>query len=123
KLLAGEWHPPFNADEPVPVSAEEGIARNLRLEIGDELVFDVQGVPVPARIASLREVDWRQLSPNFFFVFPPGSLEGAPAMHMIVTRVDSAEQSARLQRDVVRQFPNVSAADLRLILQTIDSVL
>ncbi|HHY86690.1 MAG TPA: FtsX-like permease family protein [Verrucomicrobia bacterium] len=124
KLVAGEWHPPArNPDDPIPISAEVGIAETLHLGIGDELVFDVQGVPVPARIASLREVDWRRLSPNFFFVFPPGSLEGAPAMHMVVTRVESSEQSARLQRDVVRLFPNVSAADLTLVLQTIESVL
>jgi len=123
-LLSGSWHQRVdNSGEPVPISAEEGIARNLRVGLGDEIVFDVQGVSVPARIASLRKVDWRRLSPNFFFVFPLGAIDDAPAMHMIVTRIASSEQSARLQREVVRQFPNVSAVDLMLILQTLNSVL
>jgi putative ABC transport system permease protein len=124
KLLSGDWHARVtDPDEPVPVSMEQGIVRNLRLELGDEIVFDVQGVPIPARLASIREVDWRRLSPNFFVVFPLGSIEEAPAMHMIVTRIGSGEQSARLQREIVRQFPNVSAVDLTLVLQTIDTVL
>ncbi|HYG22322.1 MAG TPA: FtsX-like permease family protein [Verrucomicrobiae bacterium] len=124
KLLEGTWHSRVeNVNDPIPVSLEEGIARNLHVGIGDEIEFDVQGVPVRTRVASLREVDWRRLSPNFFVVFPEGAIEEAPAMHMMVTRVQSSEQSARLQREVVRQFPNVSAADLTLILQTVGSVL
>lgn len=124
KLIAGTWHPQMESREaPIPVSLEEGIARNLKVTLGDEIVFDVQGVPVQTRVASLRQVDWRRLSPNFFVVFPPRTIEDAPAMTMMVTRVQSSEQSARLQREIVRQFPNVSAADLTLVLQTVSSVL
>jgi putative ABC transport system permease protein len=124
KLLSGTWHPSVASREaPIPVSLEDGIARNLKVTLGDEIVFDVQGVPVRTTVASLREVDWRRLSPNFFVVFPPGTIDDAPAMTMMVTRVASSEQSARLQREIVRQFPNVSAADLTLILQTVSSVL
>jgi putative ABC transport system permease protein len=110
-------------DGPIPVSVETGIAKTLEVGLGDELVFDVQGVPLTTKIASLREVDWRRLQPNFFVVFPRGSLEEAPAFHVFVTRVESSEQSARLQRQVVRQFPNVSTIDLTLVLQTVDSVI
>jgi len=124
KLLSGTWHSTVaNSNEPVPVSVEEGVARNLRVGLGDQIVFDVQGVPVTTRVASIRQVDWRRLAPNFFVVFPAGVLEEAPATHMIVTRLNSSEQSARLQSEIVRQYPNVSAADLTLILQTVDSVL
>jgi putative ABC transport system permease protein len=86
------------------------------------MVFDVQGLPMTTRVASLREVDWRRVQPNFFVVFPTGVLEEAPAFHVLLTRVGSAGQSAALQRAVVQNFPNVSAIDLTLILQTLDSV-
>ncbi len=123
QLTAGQWYTQIEADEaPIPVSVETGIAKNLGVDLGDELVFDVQGVPLKTRVASLREVDWRRLQPNFFVVFPPGALEEAPAFHVFVTRVESSDQSARLQREVVRQFPNVSTIDLTLVLQTVDSV-
>jgi putative ABC transport system permease protein len=123
-LIAGRWHRSVSNDtEVVPVSLEQGIAKELLVGLGDELVFDVQGVPLKTRVASLREVDWRRVQPNFFVVFPRGVLEGAPAMHVVVTRVSSSGESARLQREVVQKFPGVSAIDLTLILQTLDSIL
>jgi putative ABC transport system permease protein len=73
-------------------------------------------------VASLREVEWRRMEPNFFVVFPEGVLEAAPKFFVAATRVESAEHSARVQRAVVRELPSVSAIDLTLILQTLDSV-
>ena len=74
-------------------------------------------------MASLREVDWRRVQPNFFVLFPRGPLDDAPAFHVLVTRVDTPEASARLQRTAVQQYPNVSAIDLTLVLRTVDQVL
>jgi putative ABC transport system permease protein len=82
----------------------------------------VQGVPVKARVDSLRQVDWRRMQPNFFLVFPEGALEAAPKFHIMALRVADAAQSARVQQAVVRDHPNVSAIDLALIIQTIDGV-
>ncbi len=124
KLLAGTWYTQFtNSAGVIPISIEQGIAHDLGVGLGDELVFNVQGVGVKTRAASLREVDWRRMQPTFFVVFPPGSLEGAPAFFALVTRSGSAEKSAALQRSVVQKFSNVSVIDLRLILNTIDALL
>jgi putative ABC transport system permease protein len=124
KLIAGEWEPRVeDASLPIPVSLEDGIARRLKVGLGDELVFDVQGVPITTRVASLREVEWRRLHPNFFVVFPTGVLEEAPSFYILLTRVASGEQSAQMQREIVKRFPNVSTVDLTLILGTVDSVL
>ncbi len=110
-------------DELHPVSLEEGIARDLNVGVGDELVWDIQGVPFPSYVSSLREVDWRQVRPNFFAVFPEGSLEAAPAMLVMATRVQNSTEAARLQRTLVTAFPNISAIDLTLVLKTLDGVL
>ena len=124
KIIAGTWVAQAIKDtNAAPISVEEGVAKELQVSLGDELVWDVQGVPVATRVASLRQVDWRRIQPNFFILFPRGVLEDAPAMDVLVTRAASAEESARLQREVVKQFPNVSAIDLRLILQTLDSII
>jgi putative ABC transport system permease protein len=124
QITAGQW---IGAADPgmerIPISVEEGLAGDLGLAIGDAVVFDVQGIPLETEVASLRKVDWRRVQPNFFMVFPEGALEEAPAFHVFVTRVTSAAESAALQRDVVRAFPNVSAVDLTLVLETLDSVL
>jgi putative ABC transport system permease protein len=108
--------------EIVPVSIDENLARDLQVGLGDEIVFDVQGVPVKAKVDSLRQVDWRRMQANFFLVFPEGALEAAPKFHIMALRVADATQSARVQQAVVRDHPNVSAIDLALIIRTIDGV-
>jgi putative ABC transport system permease protein len=124
KIVAGQWRSAVtNGTTPVPISVEADIGKDLGVGLGDEIVFDVQGVPLSTRVASLREVDWRLVQPNFFVVFPRGVLEAAPATHVITTRVESPEEAATLQREMVQKFPNVSAIDLRLILQTVDALL
>ena len=85
--------------------------------------FEIQGVPITARVASMREVDWQRVQPNFFMVFPEGVLESAPQFYAIVARAESNQAAARLQRAVVERFPNVSVIDLSLILNTLNSIL
>jgi putative ABC transport system permease protein len=87
------------------------------------LVFDIQGVPFTTTVNSIRKVDWQQVKPNFFVVFPLGVLEAAPQTHLLVTRTPSNEVSAAVQRAVVQQFPNVSALDLTSVLHTLDTIL
>lgn len=124
KVVAGKWPLPYTRGaEVAPISVEQGIANDLGVVPGDELIFNVQGVPVKTRVASLREVDWRRVQPNFFVVFPPRSLEGAPSFFALVTRTGSPEKSAALQRAIVQKFSNISIVDLRLILNTIDTLL
>ena len=106
----------------VPVSVEEGLAREMQLQLGDELTFDVQGVPIRARVASLRAVEWQRLQPNFFVVFPEGVLEAAPQFHVVAVRVGSPAQSAAVQQAVVRAYPNVSAIDVGLVLEVFDDL-
>jgi putative ABC transport system permease protein len=112
-----------NSADTIYVSLEEGIAEELQVNVGDELVFDVQGVPMTTRVGSLRRVNWQRMMPSFFVLFPEGVLEAAPQFHVLVTRAPSNEQSARLQQAIVQRFPNVSGIDVALILNTVDAVL
>jgi putative ABC transport system permease protein len=124
KIIAGTWQGKSASDAPsIPVSLEKGIAGTLKVGIGDELQFDLQGVSLPTRVASIRQVDWQRVQPNFFVVFPEGVLENAPQFYAVVARAESAASSANLQRAVVERFPNVSVIDLTLVLNTLDSIL
>jgi putative ABC transport system permease protein len=126
KLVSGSLVPRFSGDltqEEVPVTVEEGIARDLKLALGDRVLFDVQGVSVRARIIGIRQVDWRRVQTNFFFLFPAGVLEDAPQFFALIARAPSSESVASLQRILVRDYGNVSAIDLNLILETADEIL
>ncbi len=119
-LLKGEWIGTNPDTGRVPVSAAQEIARDLNLEVGDSLAFDVQGVPISAYVASVREVDFQRVQPNFFMLFPTGVLEPAPQIYVTVTRAPSEEVSATIQQAVVQEYPNVSAIDVSRILETIN---
>jgi putative ABC transport system permease protein len=107
----------------VPVSVETDLANDLGIGVGDRLTWNVQGVPVESEVTSLRTVDWARVQPNFFVVFPEGPLDDAPQFDILLTRAADAETSARLQRAVVRAYPNVSIVDVRLVLGLVEGVL
>jgi putative ABC transport system permease protein len=123
-LVAGTWYATAASTPPsIPISLEEELARTLHVTLGDALVFDVQGVLLTTVVQSLRKVDWNRIQPNFFVVFPVGVLETAPQTYVLLTKTQTTEQSAMLQRAAVQQFPNVSAIDLTMILHTLDAIL
>ena len=122
-IVAGTWPSTSTPGGNVPVSLEKDIAETLGVTLGDELTFDIDGVPIVTTVSSIREVDWHRVQPNFFVVFPRGVLEDAPQFRVLAARADSNDASVRAQRAVVRAYPNVSVIDIRLILATVDAVL
>ncbi len=112
----------YQSKEIVSVSLEQGIADRLGVSIGDEITFDVQGIPIKTKVGSLRKVDWQRVQPNFFIVFPEGVLEKAPQFHVIATRIDDTQVLALFQQEALKGFPNVSMIDLTLILNTLNSI-
>jgi putative ABC transport system permease protein len=105
------------------VSVDKGVARDLRLALGDTIVWDVQSVLVPTRVTSFREVNWTRFEPNFFVVFETRALDKAPKQFVVLAEVRGDAAVAKLQRDVVTRFPNVASLDLTLIQQTVGRVL
>jgi putative ABC transport system permease protein len=109
-------------DAPVPISVEVDLADDLRVGIGDEIVWDVQGRALRTRVAHLREVEWARFEPNFFVVFPEGPLDAAPQSFVFLSRIEDASARGRFQRAAVERFPNVTAIDLSQVQQAIERV-
>jgi putative ABC transport system permease protein len=125
RLTAGAWWEGSAArreGELPRISVEEGLAVELGVRVGDRITWNVQGVPLETRIASLRQVSWARFEPNFFVVFEPGVLERAPQTFVLLARVGDATRRAELQRDVVLDFPNVVSLDLTLVQQAVDGI-
>lgn len=123
KITEGEWVGTVAPGDTALVSLEGDYARRIRVKIGDRLLFNVQGVRVPAIVGSFREVDWNRVQTNFRLVFPVGAIDDAPKFHVLMTRVPDNVVSARFQQAVVGRFPNVSVIDLGLILAVLDEIL
>jgi putative ABC transport system permease protein len=127
RLVAGPWWPE-NYDGPPLVSFERKIADGLGLKIGDEIVVNVLGRNISARIANLRAVDWQSLGINFVLVFSPNTFRGAPHTHMATLTLphdgNGAERAAedRLIRDVADAYPSVSSVRVRDALDAIGAI-
>jgi len=122
-IAEGEWIGRVSKSDTVPISVAENFARDARVKTGDLVAFNVQGVLMNTRIASIREVDWGRMQLNFSIVFPEGVLEKAPQFHVFTTKVPDEKSSAALQQVLVRQFPNVSIIDLRQMLTLVEGIL
>ncbi|TDS17627.1 ABC transporter permease [Sphingobacterium paludis] len=122
-LVAGKWVSEVTPLDTAQVSLEEGYAKRLGVKVGDTLLLNVQGLLMPAKVASFRRVDWNRFQTNFRMVFAKGSLEAAPQFYVFMTRTADESQSAGLQRDVVRTFPNVSIVDLHSLIAVLNELL
>lgn len=129
-LVEGEWWGEPPADGLAEVSIEERFSDadddgrfrvGSRIQVGDEMSFDVLGRVITARVMSVRHVDWQDFrAGGFMFVFRPGTFDGAPHTYISALQGPSdADARGRMQSALVADFPNVTVIDLREILQTI----
>ena len=107
------------------VSVEESIRDRLDLAMGDVLRFRVLGRDIRATVSSVRAVDWDDSrSGGFMFLFSPRVFDEAPHSFITFLRGPPETQArARLQRDLVAGFPNVSAIDGLQVIATVRRIL
>ncbi|MDW6004600.1 ABC transporter permease [Vibrio mangrovi] len=115
QVLAGQWQP-VNG-----VSVAESVARELGLKIGDELTFVVNSQSVTARVNSIRQIEWREMKPNFYFILTPDRMSRLPATWMVSFRL-GADASYQLA-ELAHAYPTVSLLDLRQMTRKIQALL
>jgi putative ABC transport system permease protein len=115
-IVAGRW---VN-DEKGAISVEEGIAETLGLKLGDSLRFDIAGIPVDAKITSLRKVDWGSMRANFFVIYPVHALQDVPVTYMTAFKAPDVKG---FDNALVHEFPNITSIDVSATLAQIQRVL
>ncbi|HXB07428.1 MAG TPA: FtsX-like permease family protein, partial [Puia sp.] len=122
KLVAGKLGPPVHSPRDViHVSYDDDAAASAGLQIGDQVVFDVQGVEIPTVVGSIRHLERSPLRQGI--LFPSGVLESAPQFHIVTAMLTSPAASARFQRAVVQQFPGILVVDLALVVNVLQDIL
>lgn len=123
KVVEGEWWPK-NYGGPPLVSFEKKLADGLGLKLGDDIVVNVLGRDLSAKIGSLRSVDWQSLGINFVLVFSPNTFRGAPHTHIatLTEPQGTAAQDAALVKAVADAFPMVTTVRVREALDTVGTV-
>ncbi len=123
KLISGEVATTYEGTGSVPVSIEKGMMETLKVKLGDNVTFEIEGQPMDCRIVGVRQVVWEELGLNFFFVFPPGPLEVFPHSGVMMAKLGDSLKSAALQREIAREFSNVNMLDIGQIFETITGII
>ena len=117
RITAGTWFRDGSAE----LSIEEGIAKTLGIQLGDELTFDIAGQSVNARATSLRKVSWDSMRANFFVLMPPSLLADKPASYITAFHLPAAQ--AALTGDLLRDYPNLTVIDTTAVFRQVQAVL
>ena len=123
KITKGKWSGKVDVNGNIFISLDDGFAESNDIKIGDTMIFNVQGSVVSTIVGSFRDVDWGRVQTNFLVVFPTGVLEQAPMFHVLVTRIENKDESARFQQHLVQRFPNVTVIDLSAVLNIVSQII
>ncbi len=93
------------------VSVLDTVLAMRDMKVGDAITFRIQGIPLDARISSIRTRTRASLQPFFYFVFPEKVLNDAPQTLFTAMRMEK-EKVSSLQNRIVARFPNVSVIDV-----------
>ena len=117
-LLEGEW---FKPDEKEGFSVEEGVMKRFSLALGDTMTFDIGGQKSTQTITSVRRVNWDNLTPNFFVLGAPGSMDKLPQTWM--TSIYAPSENRTLIPNLIKQHPSVSAINIDAIMTQIKELI
>ena len=121
KLTEGKWWDELDLSGDIaPVSLEDELAGELGLSIGDQITFSVGGLIFKAQVTSTRSLNWDNMTPNFYFLFPEGLLEDYPRTHM--TSLYIPAQQKLLVNDLLRAYPTVQVIELDKIIDRIRTI-
>jgi putative ABC transport system permease protein len=104
------------------VSVLDTVVKMQKMEVGDRITFRIQGVPLEARISSIRTHLGESIRPYFYFVFPEETMKEAPQTIFTAVRVKQGEMGP-LQSRIVSRFPNVSVIDMTETIATFSGVM
>lgn len=120
RVTAGRWFAPDEAGQGL-ASVEEGLAKTLGIQLGDELVFMIAGVEKRVKTSNLRKLSWDSMRVNFFVLTPPGVIEDAPASY--ITSFHLPAERADAASELVRRFPGLTMIDVGAILRQLQGVI
>jgi putative ABC transport system permease protein len=123
RLVSGELRKVASPNDSIFISFDQGYAERTGINLGDEIVFNVQGRPITTYVGSFRDIKFNQVSTNFLVLFPENVLTNAPKFHVLITKTKNDRQAADVQSEIVRKFPNISVINLGAIVETLEEIL
>ena len=120
QVIAGAWWAEDYAGDPL-ISLEQGWAARNGIGVGDKVQFLVQGQPVAARVASIRELNWNTMQPNFFIVFSPQALAAHSPTYM--TSFFLPRSGKLFLNELLREWPTITVIEIDSIIERIQNIM
>ena len=120
QIIEGKWWQSGDTGKAI-LSMEEGVAKAIGVQLGDQLDFDVAGNNFSAVVNSIRKVDWDSFRVNFFVVTPPGVLEEYPTSY--ITSFYLPQSRMDMMNQLVIDFPNFLVIDVATIITQVQKVI
>ena len=119
KLVEGQW---WSADSTRPeVSVEAELAENLEIDLGDELELLIGAETITATVTSFREVNWRNMRPNFYLILSPAALADFPST--FISAFSLPKEQKPVLTELLKRHPTVSVIAVDLILAQLQKVI
>ena len=118
-LVEGDWWSPDTTEALISVEAD--YARGAGLRVGDMLEFDIGGLPVSARVANLRRVEWDSLQPNFFIVFSRSALARFATTHMTSFHLEPDRK--RFLNRLLAAHPTITLIEVDAIIAQVERII
>lgn len=111
-IIAGQFWSKSSAETNLAeVSVERGIADALGIQLGDKIIFNIQGVPVKVKVSSLRTVRWMNFRPNFLFVLHPSVLSDAPYSALVAAHIQDPKSKSQVLSRLFQELPGLTTID------------
>jgi len=127
KLVSGAWWnvtstaPSAHTPGYVPrVSIEKSLAKKLKVDVGDQLIFTIGDQSLKTVVASVRELSWDRMRPNFYFIFEPGALDGYPATY--ITSFYLPKEQKLFLNSLLKTFPTISIFEVDEMIARIQKI-
>ena len=120
--LFGDQTLQLRQQDEVPVSVLDTVADIGDIKMGDLLVFNIQSIPVRARVTSLRTRTESQVRPFFYFVFREETLKAAPQTIFSSVKMDR-ERLAEVQNRLAAELPNISVIDIAKTIEVLARIM
>lgn len=121
KLVSGDWWPSGKVGEPVPISLEQRLAKQLNLSVGDKVKFVLADRSLETQVRSIRKVDWTSMKPNFYVLFPPKALQGFAVTWINSFYLPPGRNNTLNQ--LVHQFPTVTVLDIQHLISRLRDII
>lgn len=112
---------PWAATQTQQVSIEQGIAKELNIQVGDTLRFMVEGQSFVVTVRNIRHVDWQSMRPNFYMIFSADVIKPFAVNWMTSLRISAAQLPNEIS--LARTFPTITLLNIDSLLDKLQGVL